>query len=169
VVDVDEGRSVLSVENFGPSWSPGPFELGTDGPRVILVGVEGSRTAMRAAAYAAGLARRQSSRLVVVYVAAPSMWTAMALVPSGGAEQQLIADTATEVRNAIRARIDDMGVPVTFMIRTGDPFGELKRSAAEMQADMVVVGASTSAGHRLVGSLASRLVRTGRWPVTVVP
>ncbi|WP_442934586.1 universal stress protein [Micromonospora sp. CPCC 205739] len=34
---------------------------------------------------------------------------------------------------------------------------------------MVVVGASGQAGHRLVGSVATRLVRTGRWPVVVVP
>ena len=35
--------------------------------------------------------------------------------------------------------------------------------------DMVVVGASEHAGHRLVGSIATRLVRAGLWPVTVVP
>ena len=31
------------------------------------------------------------------------------------------------------------------------------------------VWASTKAGHRFVGSLAVRLVKAGRWPVTVVP
>jgi nucleotide-binding universal stress UspA family protein len=41
--------------------------------------------------------------------------------------------------------------------------------ADEVRADAVVVGASTKAGHRLVGSLAVRLVKAGRWPVTVVP
>ena len=44
------------------------FELGTDGPSVILVGVDDSVTASRAGWYAAGLARRQRARLVVVYV-----------------------------------------------------------------------------------------------------
>jgi nucleotide-binding universal stress UspA family protein len=34
-----------------------------DGPTLILVGVDGSDTSMRAGAYAAGLARRQDSRL----------------------------------------------------------------------------------------------------------
>ncbi len=45
------------------------FELGTDGPSLILVAVDGSDTSMRAGAYAAGLARRQGSRVVAVYVA----------------------------------------------------------------------------------------------------
>ena len=35
--------------------------------------------------------------------------------------------------------------------------------------DAVVVGASARAGHRLIGSLAVRLVKAARWPVTVVP
>jgi nucleotide-binding universal stress UspA family protein len=53
--------------------------------------------------------------------------------------------------------------------RRGDPYTELRRIADEIRADMVVVGVSTQAGHRLVGSIASRLVRTGKWPVVVVP
>ena len=44
------------------------FELGTDGPTSILVGVDGSTTAARAGWYAAGLARRQGARVVAVYV-----------------------------------------------------------------------------------------------------
>jgi nucleotide-binding universal stress UspA family protein len=46
---------------------------------------------------------------------------------------------------------------------------ELNRAATETRADAVVVGASEHAGHRIVGSLATRLVRAGKWPVTVVP
>jgi hypothetical protein len=38
-----------------------------------------------------------------------------------------------------------------------------------MSADGIIVGASMQAGHRIAGSLAVRLVRAGRWPVTVVP
>ena len=46
---------------------------------------------------------------------------------------------------------------------------EIIRVATELRADAVVVGASSRFGHRFVGSMAVRLVKAGRWPVTVVP
>jgi nucleotide-binding universal stress UspA family protein len=45
----------------------------------------------------------------------------------------------------------------------------LTRLAEQVRAELLVVGASESAGHRIAGSLAVRLIRAGRWPVTVVP
>ena len=47
---------------------PSVFEYGVDGPKLIVVGLDGSDSSWRAAAYAAGLARRQHSKLVLVYV-----------------------------------------------------------------------------------------------------
>lgn len=147
----------------------GSFERGTDGPRVILVGVDGSPTSLRAAAYAAGLARRQRSRLVAVHVAehAPPMagW-----VPSAGA---VIRDAAeqvdAELRRELGAAAAQLGIDVEYRRGTGDPVAEIARFADELLADAVLVGASEQAGHRMVGSVAVRLVRMGRWPVTVVP
>lgn len=94
------------------------FELGTDGPSRILVGIDGTDTSMRAAAYAAGMARRQGSHLIALYVAATPPMAAV---------------------------------------------------ADELRVDAVVVGASMQSGRRFVGSLAGRLVRDAKWPVTVVP
>lgn len=165
----DETESVELVEEYGPAWSPGAFERGTDGPLVILAGVDGSPTAMRAGAYAAGLARRQRSRLVVVYVAAPSLWTGMSPGPAAAAQEQLFGDLVADLRGQIRERAAEIAVPITFVVRRGDAFAELRDAATEIHADMVVVGASEHAGHRLIGSVATRLVRAGRWPVTVVP
>ena len=45
----------------------------------------------------------------------------------------------------------------------------LTKIAEQVHADAVVVGASEQLGHRIVGSLATRLVRAGKWPVIVVP
>jgi nucleotide-binding universal stress UspA family protein len=144
------------------------FELGTDGPLVIVVGVDGSPTSLHAAAYAAGLSRRQHARLVVVYVAGgPGL---PELVPGAAGTmaetRQLVVD---DLRRQVQEGARYVGVTAEFVAAYGEPFAELSRIATELRADAVVVGTSTHAGHRLVGSLAVRLVRAGRWPVTVVP
>jgi nucleotide-binding universal stress UspA family protein len=144
------------------------FELGSDGPNVIVVGVDGSPTSMRAGAYAAGLARRQNSRIVAVHVTSTPMLSGMVPSASGAIEQGL-EDVAEEVRREVEAAVEYMQMSADYRAVRGDPFTELARIADEVRADAVVVGASTQAGHRLIGSLAVRLVRAGRWPVTVVP
>jgi len=148
---------------------PGRFERGTDGPRVILVGVDGSPTSLRAAAYAAGLARRQRSRLVAVYVAEPAPPMA-GWVPTA---QAVVRDATAEVDAELRAEMTHAaahhGVDVEYRSVHGDPVAEISRVADALPADAVLVGASEQAGHRVIGSVAVRLVRLGRWPVTVVP
>ncbi|MFC4063537.1 universal stress protein [Actinoplanes subglobosus] len=62
-----------------------------------------------------------------------------------------------------------LGVDIEIVVRHGEPFTELCQVATEMWADLVVVGRSENTLHRFAGSVAHRLVRCGRWPVTVVP
>ena len=77
--------------------------------------------------------------------------------------------TPVAVGALARGVVHVAGVGVANAVAEGDPFTELCRIADETRADAVVGGASAHVGHRLVGSLAVRLVRAGRWPVTVVP
>jgi len=148
------------------------FELGTDGPKVILVGIDGSVTSMRAGAYAGGLARRQGARLVCAYVERISaMYGATAGGGAGAiaAQDQALQETAADLRREVEEGAHRLGIPLTFVTARGDPYLEIRRVADEVRADAVIVGASAKAGHRWVGSLAVRLVKAGRWPVTVVP
>lgn len=149
--------------------SQGPdFESGTDGPSLILVGVDGSRTSLRAAAYAGGLARRQGSRLLAVYVGRAPVSASAA--PGGTAVMsETFEQIADELKQLMLSRTDETGVTAEFRSVCGDPLAELTKIAERTHADLVVVGASEHLGHRIVGSLASRLVRAGKWPVTVVP
>jgi nucleotide-binding universal stress UspA family protein len=153
----------------GPVSSPAPdFEFGTDGPSLILVGVDGSRTSLRAAAYAGGLARRQRCRLLAVYVS--RIPASAGAAPAGAAVMSEAFDQiADELEQLMIGRAAESGIAAEFRSVRGDPLAELTRIAEETRADAVVVGASEQLGHRIVGSLATRLVRAGKWPVTVVP
>ena len=98
----------------------------------------------------------------------------MAAAAPGGAglavvQRDAFSDIADDMRRRAAEVSMELGISVTFIAAHGDPFTELCRIADEIRADAIVVGASAKAGHRLVGSLAVRLVRAGKWPVTVVP
>ncbi|HEY1973434.1 MAG TPA: universal stress protein [Pseudonocardia sp.] len=147
-----------------------PNDCSGDGPGAILVAIDGSTTSVRAGAWAAGLARRQGSRLLCLFVASHPAFAGMAMatgvdVPMDFGTDQVAKELIAEITQAVRT----YQVNAEFLVRTGDPVTEISRLADELKVDAVVVGASTSAGHRLIGSVAVRLVRAGRWPVTVVP
>ncbi|MFJ3639531.1 universal stress protein [Streptomyces sp. NPDC090108] len=145
------------------------FERGTDGPKVIVVGVDGSDSSLRAAAYASGLARRQNALLAVVYVQ-PVMAAGAALgAPVAEVTDEIAEDLIAQIRAAAERLKGIYAVRWEFHTFRGDPYNGLVRAADELKADAVVVGASEQAGHRIIGSVAVRLVKSGRWPVTVVP
>ncbi|MGW0711284.1 universal stress protein [Streptomyces sp. NPDC002643] len=145
------------------------FERGTDGPKVILVGLDGSDSSLRAVAYAAGLARRQHALLAIVYVQ-PLLAASAALgVPVAGTTEEIAERLVAQIREAAEQAKGIFEVRWEFHTLRGDPYGGLVKAADDLKADAVVVGASEQAGHRIVGSVAVRLVKAGRWPVTVVP
>ena len=145
------------------------FERGTDGPKVIVVGVDGSDSSMRAAAYAAGLARRQRALLAIVYIQ-PVMAAGAAMgVPVAETTDQIAEDLVAQIRSETERLKGIFDVRWEFHTFRGDPYAGLVTAADDLKADAVVVGASEQAGHRIVGSVAVRLVKAGRWPVTVVP
>lgn len=151
--------------------SPSTFELGTDGPSVILVVVDDSTNSIRAGWYAAGLARRQRARIVAVFVAPLAGFGAAG--PGGAAltvaQDEAFRETAQQMDARAQVIAAELGISITFIASRGDPYSEIRRIADDVRADAIVVGASAHAGHRFVGSLAVRLVKAGKWPVTVVP
>jgi nucleotide-binding universal stress UspA family protein len=135
---------------------------------VLLVGIDGSDTSLRAGAYAGGLAQRQRARLVCLYVRTfkVTAGVGVAAIPS---MQKAHDDIARELREMVESQSARIGIHAEFVEREGSPFTEIVRLADELPADGIIVGASTKAGHRFVGSLAVHLVRVSRWPITVVP
>lgn len=148
---------------------PSTFELGTDGPRRILVGVDGSATSLRAGAYAAGLARRQGALLIVLYVSSPLGAAAAQSAAAVTAIHESHKQFAEQLRLALQEYTPRLGLESEFVAREGSVYGELVKLAEQRKVEAIVVGASMQAGHRLVGSLAAKLIRHAKWPVTVVP
>jgi nucleotide-binding universal stress UspA family protein len=151
----------------------GEAELGTDGPRAIVVGVDGTPTSLRALAYAAGLARRQHAELICVYVRQPlrtpvvmSSWVDAGIV---AAEAQAQSDAEQEVCAQISDDATAWGTGARLVVRHGNPLTELRKVAEQAGADTIIVGASASLAHRLFGSLGHRLLRRKPCPVTIVP
>lgn len=152
------------------AFEAGAFEYGVDGPKTIVAGIDGSDSAWRAAAYAAGLARRQGSLLVLLYVqpVATAAWgqAGISLVETG----REIADELLEyIRRSADRFVGENAIRWEFRTAQGDPYQGLVALGEELRADAIVVGASESSGHKVFGSVAIRLVKAGRWPVTVVP
>jgi nucleotide-binding universal stress UspA family protein len=134
----------------------------------VLVGVDDSDTARRALAHAVGLARRHDAELLVLHVRARPL----PRLPSGADVDAWIADEEhylAELRRGLDTIFDELQVRCRLAVVEGDPLTLLTAYAAEQEVDAVVVGASMRLSHRIVGSLAARLVRIARWPVTVVP
>ena len=137
---------------------------------VILVAIDGSTTSLRAEAWAANLARKQGCRLLCLFVethpayADVALWTGAALPLDFG-----FGELTKEIIEGIRNDLRTHPVDADFLVRSGDPATEIERVAEEFKVDAVVVGTSMQARHRLMGSVAVRLVHDGRWPVAVVP
>lgn len=145
-----------------------PTNRGPDGPTRILVGIDGTETSLRAMAYAVGLARRQGSHLVALYVASTSALAAQ-MAATAAAMIQTQDEIAAQLRDGLLEPARQLGIDAEFVLRRGNPYRELISVAHELRVDAVVVGASGQSGRRFVGSLAGRLVRDAKWPVTVVP
>jgi nucleotide-binding universal stress UspA family protein len=144
-----------------------------DGSRVVVAGLDDSDSSWRAVAYAVGLARRQEALLVLVHVlpAHPLALLAGAAWLLAGPD----VSAADELRRRVAAGLSCMTEARALrwefeVLRVGDPVAGIAGVAEARRADTIVVGASHSFTHRFCGgATGTRLIRTGRWPVVVVP
>jgi nucleotide-binding universal stress UspA family protein len=136
---------------------------------VIVVGVDGSPTSWDAFTWAAQAAKRAGDRLLAVYVMSSADPVAAFGVSFdyAGVEQAKQA-VAGELRDEAARRAGQLGLTVSFVTESGDATHALTEIARNVHADLVVVGRSTKALHRLAGSLSHRLTTRKDAPVVVV-
>ena len=140
----------------------------------LVVGYDDSPPAQRALDAAARLLAVRPGRITVVWVA--HLTSAVELSADAIAIVESDFDeVASELRSAAAQRLEDSAVPWDFQRRQGLIAQELIAAAEAVHPagpdDVVaiVVGSSSSAVHRMVGSAAVNLARHSPVPLIIVP
>jgi nucleotide-binding universal stress UspA family protein len=135
--------------------------------RTILHATDFSEQSQHAFAAACSLARDHGSRLVVLYVRAPS-------AAGYGEMGPIVADpvwTPADVKAALDAlHPPDPGVEVEYRVAEGEPAAEVVRLARVLAANLIVMGTHgrTGLGRLLLGSVAEAVLRRAPCPVLTV-
>jgi nucleotide-binding universal stress UspA family protein len=151
--------------------------MSTDTPPVnlhLVVGFDGSPPATRALDAAVRLLQGRAGRIEVVYVAHLPAADALSADAVGELEVNF-DDIAQELRTAAAEQLRGREERWEFGRREGPIAGELMAYTADVRAahpddtTVIVVGSSSQATHRIVGSVAVTLARRAPVPVVVVP
>ena len=129
----------------------------------ILVAIDGSDAADRAAEHATSLAATFGADLHAVYVVDTRRYGSAALSKSGPVLEDL-EERGGELLEELR---EGAAVDVTTEVRQGRPNEEIDAYAEEIDADLVVIGnrgLGGAAGGQ-IGSVAERVVRYAGRPV----
>lgn len=143
------------------------FEIGKDGLATIVVGVDGGGPAINAAAWAAGMARRDRALLVLVYVeplTTAGYWTPVPLADSTDSGAAFVAG----LRRNAGLFLQPQGVRWEVVHHRGDAARGLESVAEKMRADCIVIGRSHD-GTGALGATAKALINLATRPVVVVP
>ena len=152
---------------------------GGAGMRSVVLAVDGSAHARRAAAFVARLAPPPGGRVSVVAVVEPMRAPTLPLVPSStrGLVARAAADLERDQLAAGRRRalagvraVAKGGWRARPSVRLGVPLTEILREVDEARADLLVVGARGTSGlaRLLLGSVADGALHLARVPVLVV-
>jgi nucleotide-binding universal stress UspA family protein len=139
--------------------------------RRIVCGIDFSACSEHALEYAIELARHFEANVHLVHVRPISVHTAgvAAAAPSDAA---LMADVDRACERALAQTVARIhGISVTSKLLVGVPYREITRTAEELPAELIVIGTHGRSGldRLLLGSVATRVVRSSLVPVLTVP
>jgi nucleotide-binding universal stress UspA family protein len=140
----------------------------------LVVGYDGSPPAGRALDGAVSLLQSRTGRIEVVYVAQLS--SLAILSPGAIAEiESDFSEIEQELRTSAAEQLSGRGAAWEFMRRQGIIADELIAAATAIrdapagETVAIVVGSSSHATHRVIGSVAVSLARRSPFPLVIVP
>ena len=144
------------------------------GKLFLVVGYDGSPPAVRALDSAVRLLRGRDGRIDVTYVANPTpteMMSASALAEMDEIFDEMSRDLRAQASEQLRGQEERW----QFERRRGPIAEELVAAATKLpdagpdDSVVIVVGSSSQAVHRMVGSVAVSLARHAQVPLVIVP
>jgi nucleotide-binding universal stress UspA family protein len=138
--------------------------------RKILIAVDESAFAARAADVGFELARSLGAEVALIHAVDPSV---VAYAPEGGIPaSELIALGQQDGRKLLAAlgqRASLQPAPLQF-VHTGKPATEIVKAARDWPADLIVIGSHgrEGVGRLLLGSVAEAVMRHAACPVLIV-
>jgi len=140
----------------------------------ILVAVDGSKNSEKIVASSCELAKKLSSKIILIYVSKfPDLVGEYVEIggtsPSKSAAQYVMA--AEEVTSRLGETIRASEIPYEILLESGDPAETIVSKARERKVDMIVVGLRRLHGVdkiRSLGSVSRKVIETSPCPVFVV-
>lgn len=139
--------------------------------RNILIATDGSKTALKAAEHGIDIARSCGAK---VYAMNVIDFKTFSKVPKDSTWVQMYEQlnaTGLEMLFSVEVLGKAAEVAVEKVVLEGNPAQVIVKFASENSIDLIVMGTVGLTGwkHTLLGSVAEKVVRTSRCPVTVVP
>jgi nucleotide-binding universal stress UspA family protein len=141
-------------------------------PKRLLCPVDLSEASLKAARYAAQLARSVGASLKLLYVYHVPLHAGLAAGPRHFADLSPDAmDTLERSLDGLKAELSALGVSVQTALAVGAPAEQVLQAARAEPIDLIVVGSAgqSRVEQLLLGSVAERVLRTSPVPVLVVP
>ena len=135
----------------------------------ILVAIDGSECALRAARYAAQRSRESGCTIDVLHVAKHVMAWEVGPLASGDAVESLHVAEASQVLVGCAGAFD-ASMPVERHVVTGEPARTILEQADRLGANEIVIGSRGlhTARAAVFGSVAYEVLQEARVPVVVV-
>lgn len=136
----------------------------------ILLAIDGSENARRAAQTAIGLVQSlEGSSLVVTYIS-PNPPSQSRIMKADFDVHNLLLEDAHNLAKQTLDSIENAGIPYTIEVGMGDPSSEILKTIDKIKANLIIIGSRGlgSLTGVVMGSVSQRIAQHASCPVMIV-
>ncbi|MDF1534639.1 MAG: universal stress protein [Methanosarcinaceae archaeon] len=139
--------------------------------RNILIAMDGSKTALKAAKHGINIAKSCGAKVYAMNVIDFKTFSKIPKYSTWARMYEQSNTTGLEILSYVDELGKAAGVAVEKVVLEGNPAQVIVNFASGNSIDLIVIGTVGLTGwkHALLGSVAEKVVRTSICPVTVVP